>query len=78
MNRYETLTAARLEDLQWLVDTGESFSGAAARIGIDERALERWCYKHNARHLYLQLRAREPLPANAVGAPAAKRRRKVA
>ncbi len=78
MNRYEALTAARLEDLQWLVDTGESFSGAAARIGIDERALERWLRKHNAAHLYAALRAREPVPANAVGAPAAKRRRKVA
>lgn len=38
--------AARLEDLLWLVDTGENSDGAARRMGLTYKALEKWSYLH--------------------------------
>lgn len=40
------LPETRLEDLTWLADTGETFEGAAARIGLTEMALEKWLRNH--------------------------------
>lgn len=54
---------ARLEDVRWLADTGESLTGAAQRLGITRDALEAWCRKY-APDAYHTLRAREPRVAS--------------
>lgn len=39
-------TEDRAEDLQWLADTGENARGAAERLGLNYKTLERWAGKH--------------------------------
>ena len=56
--------AARLEDLTWMAETGESASGAAHRLGLNRDALEKWC-ANNATDLWRQLMANEPRDHNA-------------
>lgn len=51
---------ARLEDLEFMVDTGETLTGAAARLGITLSALHKWCTRHDHLHLYHRLAARDP------------------
>ena len=41
--------AARVEDIRWLADTGETLTGAAARLGISADAIEKFCGKHDLR-----------------------------
>jgi len=50
---------ARLEDLQWLVDTGETLTGALKRLDITKSALDKWCRNHDCWHLFARLAARE-------------------
>lgn len=38
--------AERYEDVDWLASTGESLTGAAARIGLHPEVLARWCRRH--------------------------------
>lgn len=38
--------AARLEDLTFMAECGETFEGAAKRLGITESALEKWGRDH--------------------------------
>jgi hypothetical protein len=38
--------ANRLEDLRWLADTGETRRGAADRLGVGYRSLEKWADRH--------------------------------
>ena len=59
MTRDERL--ARIDDLAWMVTTGESAEGAARRLGITLNALEKWA-ANNAPDLWRQLRRRDPLP----------------
>lgn len=40
-------TAARLEDLRFMADTGETLTGAAARLGLSANSLGRWLEKHD-------------------------------
>lgn len=56
------LNAARLEDLQWMHDTGETAEGAAARLGISLNALDKWCVRHDASHLFRTMRHRSSSP----------------
>lgn len=51
---------ARAEDLRWLAETGESLSGAAARLGISPDGIEKWCAAHGLRAELEALRRREP------------------
>lgn len=73
--------AARGEDVRWLAQTGESASGAAARIGISYDALEKWCRAHD-RESWQLLYANEPRDHNKaapfVAGYATARRKKVA
>jgi hypothetical protein len=52
----------RLEDLEWMQATGENAIGAAARLGITQKSLERWCRNHGHHQLINTLTARNPLP----------------
>lgn len=54
-----TRTSDRLEDLRWMVETGECATGAARRLGISLVALEKWCANNNARAEWRRLRVRE-------------------
>lgn len=36
----------RLEDLEWMAATGETFEGAAKRLGITQPGLEKWINLH--------------------------------
>ena len=51
----------RLEDLQWMAETGECFSGAAKRLGITFAALDRWLRLNHFADLRQTLLAREPI-----------------
>lgn len=53
---------ARLEDLRWMQASGENAAGAAARLGISEKALEKWCRRHGHHQLINTLTARNPRP----------------
>jgi hypothetical protein len=53
----------RLEDLQWMADTGECAEGAAERLGITRNALERWCERHAVEEWH-RLARRDPLDHN--------------
>ena len=37
---------ARLEDLQWMAETGENLLGAARRLGLSPEVLDRWLYRN--------------------------------
>lgn len=52
--------AARLDDLRWLLATGESADGAAYRLGVSSTALEKWCQRHGHTDLWNALVARNP------------------
>lgn len=52
--RSDTRTRNRLEDLAWMAETGETLEGAAERLDITPKSLERWCRRH-APHLYVTL-----------------------
>ena len=54
--------AARLEDVQWMAETGESLSGAARRLGLAPDVLDRWLYRW-APELHPILARREPAVA---------------
>lgn len=50
---------ARLENLTWMHDTGETAERAAARLGISLTALEKWCSRHDAGHLFQTMHHRQ-------------------
>lgn len=51
---------ARIEDLAWMAETGESLTGAARRIGLSRESLERWMRQRDLRDVLAQLQSREP------------------
>lgn len=53
--------AARLEDVRWMLETGESLTGAAARLGISPNALEKWLHRRNMHTEATVLRGRDPI-----------------
>lgn len=61
----EVADAARLEDLMWMLETGESLIGAAKRLGLSERGLELWLTRRGAQDLTAKLRSRNPRDPNA-------------
>lgn len=52
--------ADRIEDLEWMVATGENLTNAADRLGITRGGLEKWCKDNNAHQILDVLRARDP------------------
>jgi len=52
--------AARREDLQWLVETGEHLTGACHRLGITRDTLYAWCHSNGCLTLYQRLASRDP------------------
>ena len=57
---------ARLEDVRWMVETGECMDGAAERLGLTPKALERWLTRHDTA-MRDALNARNPRDHNAAG-----------
>lgn len=53
---------ARLEELQFLAESGESAAGGARRMGFSEETLERWCDRQGGEvaELWRSLTARNP------------------
>jgi len=39
-------TLARLEDLTWMNETGETFTAAATRLGLPRKTLLKWTRRH--------------------------------
>ena len=62
----EQRRAERLEDLAWMVETGETVEGAAHRLGLSQNALEKFAGA-NAPDLLRKLRERDVLPREAYG-----------
>lgn len=56
--------AARAEDLEWMAETGETFSGAAKRLGISNSALDRWLRHNDRMDLHGTLLSRDPGACN--------------
>jgi hypothetical protein len=56
---------ARAEDVRWMVATGENLSGAARRLGLSPKGLEKWCQRRGLGELAYALRRREPIDHNA-------------
>lgn len=52
--------AARREDVLWMTETGETFSGVATRLGITNQALEAWLRRNDLEDIRARLLAREP------------------
>lgn len=52
------LNRARREDLEWMARWGETFDGAARRLGISPSALDKWLDRH-APDLKTRLRLNE-------------------
>lgn len=58
--------AARLEDVRWMVDTGECLDGAARRLGMRSRSLERWLERNGHKALLSTLVSRQPRDHNRI------------
>lgn len=56
-------TAARLEDVRWMAETGECLDGAARRLGLTRNTLEKWLVR-NAPDVLPALIARQPRDHN--------------
>jgi hypothetical protein len=54
----------RLEDLRWMYDTGESGKGAARRLGLEYRHLDKWA-RRNRIPFWTTMIARNPRDWNA-------------
>jgi hypothetical protein len=57
------LTEARLEDLRWMAETGECLEGAAHRLGMQSKSLERFLRRHD-RECIATLIANQPRDHN--------------
>lgn len=55
----------RREDIEWMAETGETFSGVAKRLGISIAALDRWLRHNDLLHIHRTLLARDPGATNA-------------
>ena len=58
---HEQSRRARAEDLRWMAETGESFDGAAKRLGVTSMALERWFRLNPMPDVQRTLRSRNPI-----------------
>jgi hypothetical protein len=52
--------AARIEDVEWMVYTGENLNGAAERIGIEPDSLAKWLSDNGRPDLRTKLLERNP------------------
>lgn len=59
-----SLHDTRVEDLNWLAETGENAIGAAKRLGLTYASLEKWASKHTP-ETWQALIARNPRDHNA-------------
>ena len=48
-----------IEDIEWMAETGECLTGAAARLGVQPTTLERFLYRAGRADLYRVLKGRE-------------------
>lgn len=55
------LTDDHFEDVEWMAETGESMDGAAARLGVTPRALEKFLERRDRLDLRAVLVARNPV-----------------
>lgn len=53
-------TRTRIEDVEWMALTGESRIGAAARLGMNPRTLDRYLDRHGRSDLIRTLAAQDP------------------
>jgi hypothetical protein len=44
----QQITLARIEDLAFMADTGETREGAAMRLGVTLKSLDKWAREHAA------------------------------
>lgn len=58
MPRDMTKSEQRLEDLLWMAETGEHAEGAAKRLGMEFKSLDRWAHKHMPETWALMLKRR--------------------
>lgn len=49
----------RLEDLDWMYETGETAAGAAERLGLPLKSLDKWA-RRNAVPFWSRMLARDP------------------
>ena len=54
-------TAARIEDIRWMVETGECLSGAATRLNTSADALDKWLRNHGMTTELRTLIGRDPV-----------------
>lgn len=47
---------ARMEDLEWLLDSGESVQAIPARLGLGEASLRAWLFRIDRRDVWNRLR----------------------
>jgi len=52
---------ARMEDLEWMADTGEIVERAAYRLGMTRRSLERYLWRNGRGDLWERLGANDPM-----------------
>lgn len=63
------LDPEHIEDLAWMADNGESLEGAAKRLGVHQRTVERFLVGRGCRGLLQHLRSNGPRDWNAQGVP---------
>lgn len=51
-----TINRIELEDVEWMAETGESFEGAAMRLGVQASSLERFLDREKRRDLMAAFR----------------------
>jgi hypothetical protein len=57
--RRSTAIPIHLEDVEWMADTGETWLGAASRLGVHPKTLERRLHRDGRYDLVTRLRSRE-------------------
>lgn len=56
-------TRDRLEDLEWMAETGECLTGAARRLQLTPAGVEKFCQRQGRLDLFRTLAARETVAA---------------
>ena len=48
-----------IEDIEWMAETGECLTGAARRLGVQPKSVERFLYRNGRMDLHRVLKGRE-------------------
>lgn len=54
-----SMDSVHLDDVAWMANTGETWTGAVARLGVKAKTLEKWLKDRGAYDLAVRMRARE-------------------